>query len=370
MAIITEIKKQHPEAEIRFITDRRFYDFTKEKMQPLGVPVSKVSAGKFRRYANLKWYQHVKHFFVSYIPNFFDAFKFCFGLIQSIGKIMAFRPDVVFVKGGYVGLPVGLAAAFLKKPLVLHDSDAIPGLTNRILSKYAIKIGLGMPQENSSYDDRKTEYVGIPIDKRYEKIGEQEKNMLREKYVAGSELPVILAMGGSQGSQVINEEIVKVFPGVKGKADVFLITGENNYTSVRNELDKDKRKYLGLRILPFISGDEVFDLVGMSDVVVTRAGATTIAELAAEQKATIIIPSPYLTSDHQSKNAELLKESEAAIVLTHDDLEKQFLPKVKTLLDDEELRVRLGRNLHKFASNDAAKKMADIVIKASKDAKK
>lgn len=332
--------------------------------------VSKVFAGKFRRYANLKWYQHIKHIFISYIPNIFDAFKFCIGIIQSVWKIAIFRPDVVFIKGGYVGLPVGLAAVFLRRPIVLHDSDAIPGLTNRILSKYATKVGLGMPQEDSGYDSKKTEYVGIPIDKRYSKTNDSEKVSLRDKYASGSDLPAVLAMGGSQGSTVINKEIIESYPNVKGQAIVYLITGSGNYDSIKRQVDEDKRQFIGLKILPFVSGDEMFDLVGLSDIVVTRAGATTIAELAATQKATIIIPSPYLSSDHQTKNAELLKKTEAAIVINQSELESDFLPKLQHLLSDPEARDKLGKNLSRFASNNAAEKMADIIIKVESDAKK
>lgn len=368
-AIVAEIKKKDPSTDVYFITDKRFFGLAKEKMEPLGATVSRVSAGKFRRYANLKWYDHIKHIFVSYIPNVIDAFKFLAGLIQSIFKIAAFKPDVVFVKGGYVGLPVGLAAAFLKRPIVLHDSDATPGLTNRILGKYANKIGLGMPQDDSNFDSKKTEYVGIPVDEHYGEVSKQEKNMLREKYINGSDLPVILAMGGSQGSAVINQTMVESFSEFKGKADVFLVTGTDNYDSIKSAIDKNKRDYLGLRVLPFLSGNEVFDLIGLSDIVVTRAGVTTITELAAEKKATIIIPSPYLSSDHQSKNAELFKKAKAAVVVNQNNLKEEFVPQVNRLLASPSIRQDLGKNLHKFASVDAAKKMADIVIKVGKHEK-
>lgn len=334
------------------------------------MPVKKVAAGKLRRYANLKWYQHFKHIFISYIPNVFDMFKFCVGTLQSFFKILFFRPDVVFVKGGYVGLPVGLAASFLKKPIVLHDSDAVPGLTNRILGKYAVKIGLGMPQDNNSYDKSKTEYVGIPISDNFKKISDEEKTSLRKKYTDDSELPIILVMGGSQGSRVINQEIINSYPKLKGLAEVFLITGSDNYEYVQNEVDKHKRDYLGLRLLSFVSGDEIFELIGVSDIVVTRAGATTIAELGAEEKATVIIPSPYLSSDHQSKNADLLKEASAAVVINQDELEEKFVPEIKNLISDSKLRQKLGKNLGKFSSENAAEKMANIIIKVGRDEKK
>jgi len=367
---VAEIKKIQPEAEIAFVTDKRFFDFAKEKLAPLDVPVSKVSAGKFRRYANLKWYQQFEHIFISYIPNFFDMFRFGLGIVQAKWKMRRFKPDVVFVKGGYVGLPVGLAAHWFKVPLVLHDSDAVPGLTNRILAKYAVCVGLGMPQESWHYDKSKTEFVGIPIDPRYKLVGAGKKKQLRKKLVEESTRPIILAMGGSQGSRTINEQILKNYPKIKGRAEVFLITGSDNYNVVKNTTDNSKRQYLGLRILPFISGDDLYDLVDASDIAVTRAGATSIAELAAGQKATVIIPSPYLSSDHQSKNAELLQLAKAAVVIPEDRLNERFPVAIENLLADPKRRQDLGKKLHKFASTDAATKMAEIILKVVDDAQK
>ena len=114
----------------------------------------------------------------------------------------------------------------------------------------------------------------------------------------------------------------------------------------------------------------MFDLVSASDIVVTRAGATAIAELGAGQKATVIIPSPYLASDHQSKNAELLKEAKASVVISEDELNERFLAAIENLLSDPKRRQDLGKNLYKFSAVDAAKEMAEIVIEVGSDAKK
>jgi UDP-N-acetylglucosamine--N-acetylmuramyl-(pentapeptide) pyrophosphoryl-undecaprenol N-acetylglucosamine transferase len=164
-AIATELRKSQPESSILFITDKRYFSRSVELFEPLGVSVAKVAAGKLRRYANLTLADHLRHIFKSYLPNVVDMGKFGVGIVQAYFRILRFKPDVVFIKGGYVGLPVGLAAAkfFPKTPIVLHDSDAHPGLTNRILSKYAARIGVGMPLEFSEYDKSKTEFVGVPI---------------------------------------------------------------------------------------------------------------------------------------------------------------------------------------------------------------
>lgn len=367
-AIISAIQKQAPEAEIRFITDQRFLKHSLDMMKPLSVGVSTVPAGKMRRYANLKWHDHFRHFFVSYIPNFFDLFKLAFGIFKSYFKILAFKPDVVFIKGGYVGLPVGLAARFFKNcPIVLHDSDASPGLTNRILSKYATKIAVGMPLEFSKYDKSKTEFVGIPVGEDFSPASAAEKSVIREKYKISNDSPVILVIGGSQGAVAINQAVLEAYPKLGDLAAVFMVAGEVNYHSVKEVVDQNPQSFNGLQVLSYIKNTA--ELMRMSDIVITRAGATTVAELSAVGVASIIIPSPYLASDHQTKNAELFEKNQSAIVLSEDELTGEKLYNtVQDLLKDKTLRAELAKNLAKFHIKDSADKVANMIIKVGQDA--
>jgi UDP-N-acetylglucosamine--N-acetylmuramyl-(pentapeptide) pyrophosphoryl-undecaprenol N-acetylglucosamine transferase len=345
-AIATEIKKLQPDAVIKFVTDKRSFRHSQQLFEPLGVAVVKVSAGKLRRYANLKLSDHLQHVFKSYLPNLVDIVKFAIGICQAYFVILKFKPEVVFIKGGYVGLPVGLAAAkmFPRLPIVLHDSDAHPGLTNRILSKYARRIGVGMPLEFSEYDKSKTEFVGVPISDCFFETGTSSKGKL------------IFVIGGSQGSRVINDEIARIAPTFAGRAEFVLVAGEQNTQYIEQNVKN-------LTVLPFVSAAEVCQYMKRAEVVITRAGATTMAEIAAVQAAAIIIPSPYLAADHQTKNAEIFHDNQAAFVVYEKDLPNGVLSeKINSLLADAKLRRQFSRNIAKFSKPKAAKRMAEIII--------
>jgi UDP-N-acetylglucosamine--N-acetylmuramyl-(pentapeptide) pyrophosphoryl-undecaprenol N-acetylglucosamine transferase len=369
VAIVAEIKRLCPEAEIRFVTDKRYFAHSVEAFAPLGVAVSRVSAGKFRRYANLSLADHFRHIFRSYLPNLVDVFRFGAGFIQASRLLRRFRPDVVFIKGGYVGLPVGLAAAkcYRRAAIVLHDSDAHPGLTNRILSKYAARIGVGMPLEFSEYDKARTEFVGVPIESCFLSAGllrsaRNDPSSLRgakRRSNLAKKLPLIFAMGGSQGSHTINQEIIKIAPDFVGRAEFLLVAGDGKFQAVQKQAEAIKN----LKVLPFITEAEVCQYMSRAAVVVTRAGATTMAEMAAVGVAAVIIPSPYLASDHQTKNAEIFDGAGAAFVVYEADLVNgELAAKINLLLENPKLRQQFSKNIGKFSKPNAARRMAEIII--------
>ncbi|MDR2524532.1 MAG: UDP-N-acetylglucosamine--N-acetylmuramyl-(pentapeptide) pyrophosphoryl-undecaprenol N-acetylglucosamine transferase [Candidatus Nomurabacteria bacterium] len=367
-AVTSEILKQAPDAEIHFITDGKFFDEAVKLFESENITVSKILAGKFRRYANMKWHYHFQHIFKSYIPNIIDAFKIIIGILQSWSRIVTFRPDVVFIKGGYVGLPVGIAAALLypRPPIILHDSDASPGLTNRVLSRYATKIATGMPTKFYHYDSVRTVFVGIPIRAELKPVSKSERVKLKQVLGFDGERPLILAMGGGQGSLTINQAILDSYENIKGRTDVLLVTGSDKFDDVKSVMAAHHRKFIGLNIRPYLR-NEMLVAEQAADIVVTRAGATTMAELALIDAATIVIPSPYLASDHQTKNARVFADANAAIVLSEKDVranQKTLPDALNQLLDDKDLRKSLGENLRQFAQPDAARRMAEIIIEA------
>ncbi|GHU08811.1 UDP-N-acetylglucosamine--N-acetylmuramyl-(pentapeptide) pyrophosphoryl-undecaprenol N-acetylglucosamine transferase [Alphaproteobacteria bacterium] len=363
VAITSAIRAQRPDAEIRFITDKRFLAQARDLFGPLDVPVSTVLAGKLRRYANLRWYDHIQHFFISYIPNFFDLFKIALGVCQSWFKLLAFRPDVIFIKGGYVGLPVGLAAALLwpHRPIVLHDSDVHPGLTNRILSRYAVRIGTGMPTKYYDYPKSKVQYVGIPVTADIAPLSVAGKRAVRGELGLDEDEPMVLVAGGSQGSRTINQAILAAYPSIKGHADVLLVTGQKNYADVVATVKEHPRNFIKLRIVEYLAQGQMNVAEKAADLVIARAGATTLAELAMLGKPTIIVPSPYLAADHQTKNAEIFAEANAAIVLSEDDL-SNLATEILRVLDDKKLQTELSENIKKLARPDAAERMAEMIL--------
>ena len=333
--------------DIRVWCDRKFAPQAKKLLADTNVRVDIIAAGKLRRYANLKWWYrwfspyHIIH---THIPNFIDMFKIVGGFIQSIFKMLVWRPDVVFCKGGYVSLPVGLVAHLYHIPLVIHDSDTVPGLTNRVLAKYASAIGTGAPVENyPSYPKRITKFIGIPVGDNVKHISETERTNLKHELGLDSNRPLVLAMGGGQGAVAINDAITaNATKLVKDEVNVVLLAGR---------------------------GREV-NMPKSADVVVTRAGATTMAELAAIGVATIIVPSPYLAGDHQTKNAKVYEKAGAAVVLNEFELKDNpqiLYDAIDILLSDKAKRVKLAKNLRTFAKPDALDGMVQMILGACKD---
>ena len=353
--------------DIRVWCDRKFAPQAKKLLADTGVRVDIIAAGKLRRYANLKWWYrwfspyHIIH---THIPNFIDLFKIAGGFIQSLGKMLVWRPDVVFCKGGYVSLPVGVVAHLYHIPLVIHDSDTVPGLTNRVLAKYANAIGTGAPVENyPSYPKRITKFIGIPVGDNVKHSSETERTNLKHELGLDGNQPLVLAMGGGQGAVAINDAITaNATKLVKDKVNVVLLAGRGREVNMPKSVGKH------VQVLEFTN--RVTDYEQAADVVVTRAGATTMAELAAIGVATIIVPSPYLAGDHQTKNAKVYEKAGAAVVLNEFELKDNpqiLYDAIDNLLSDKAKRVELAKNLHAFAKPDALDSMVQMILDACKD---
>lgn len=347
--------------------DRKFAPQAKKLLADTGVRVDIIAAGKLRRYANLKWWYrwfspyHIIH---THIPNFIDLFKIVGGFIQSLGKMLVWRPDVVFCKGGYVSLPVGVVAHLYHIPLVIHDSDTVPGLTNRVLAKYANAIGTGAPVENyPSYPKKITKFVGIPVGGDVRHVSATEQVNLKHELNLDGNRPLVLAMGGGQGAVAINDAIVaNATKLVKAGADVVLLAGRGREVNMPKSIGKH------VQVLEFTNQVTAYEQA--ADVVVTRAGATTMAELAAIGVATIIVPSPYLAGDHQTKNAQVYEKAGAAVVLNEFDLKDKpalLYDAVADLLNDKAKRNKLAKNLRTFAKPDALDGMVQMILDACKD---
>jgi UDP-N-acetylglucosamine--N-acetylmuramyl-(pentapeptide) pyrophosphoryl-undecaprenol N-acetylglucosamine transferase len=365
ISIAEEINKLQPKVSIRFIgqkTDARSMAIV-SSCKAIEKSYA-ISAGKLRRFhgRGLVWY--IMHPSIVF-KNFIDIFRLILGIVQSIVILLRWRPDVVFVKGGFVGLPVGLAAAILKIKIITHDSDAIPGLTNRILSRFAATSAVALPEKYYSqyYKREKVIQTGVPINSKYFS-NNSVKNLKHEMNIDNNS-KVLSVIGGSLGAVRMNNAVMKLVPSLLdsySNLKIIWSTGDNQYKEISTSIEK-----LGLKsrvhVKPFFGDlDEVF---GVSDLVISRAGATTIAELAASKKACIFIPNPVLTGGHQSKNADILTKNNAAVVITENDLDHgigKLKSSVEVLLKDKAKRTQLGDNLSKFADSKATSKLAAVIL--------
>lgn len=394
MSVIRELLLKYPNTQVEFWTDRKYYrnilnlanelavgwgeEEERSRKNKQYIRVRKVFSGKFRRYHGLKlkdyFDQGARTFFDVVFGNIGSVVGFSMGCVQSFCRLISKkrRPDVVFLKGGFVGLPVGLVAGFLKIPYVLHESDAVFGLTNRILMKKAMKIATGVPVELDKYSEdiaKKIEWVGIPVAPEFAPVSDTIKNNLKRELGFNSRKKLVVVTGGSQGSEHLNLAISQILEKLLEKASVGLVAGRKYYDDMLElkEFEKWNKAKLDSDFRMWNFSPKMSEILGAADLVVSRAGATTITELAALEKSVILVPFEKLPGGHQTKNAERLHASGAVeMILDGKMMEKPelLLNKIINLLEDDEKRGMLAKKLHELSKPDASRRMMEIIVEA------
>ena len=365
VAVFREIKSRRPKAEIRFWCDFKFSDQARSLLNDFDptTRLDRIVSGKLRRYHHLTVFRQLV-WPKLVLLNIRDSFLVGIGFIQSIYKLLVWRPDVIFAKGGYVCLPVGLAAKILGIPLVIHDSDAYPGLTSRILSKWAVSIATGAPLENYDYPTNISRYIGIPISAEFHLMSQDERVSAKKKWDVDRNKPLIVITGGGLGAKRINDAVVEVLPQLTRICSVILVGGTLQYDELRALTPQNNESF---QLYPFIS-EGMASLLGAADIVIARAGATTILELAALHKPTILIPNAKLTGGHQIKNAQVYTRTKAVEILdegTVVDKPDLLVESVSNLLTDKARLSKLANNIADFARPQAASDMVDMIIDAA-----
>lgn len=364
LAVLNELYKHDQNLVAYFITDYKFAKDASSIMAkaPFDVRVKRIHAGKFRRYHGVSVWRQLLDL-PTVARNVRDVFLAGSGYVQSLAFLRRVKPDVVFLKGGFVCLPVGLAAKALKIPIAIHDSDTHPGLTNRIIAKYATVIGTGAPVKNYPYPKGRTHYVGIPVDQRYHKLTDaQQRKCKAEIGLHDTKKPLLVVTGGGLGARNINRAIATIANQLLDKVAILHITGTKNYQETLNSAPE----HVDYIIKPFLPGMSV--ALGAADIVITRAGATALAELAAMAKATIIIPHPNLSGGHQLKNAQEFAKAGAAVVVSETAItldNRKLTRAVLALAVSAQKRQSFGEKLHSFARPAAALDMATLIAEAA-----
>lgn len=278
-------------------------------------------------------------------------FKILRAVCEAISVIRKFKPDVVLGMGGYASGPGGLAARILGVPLVLHEQNAAPGLTNRLLSKIATKILLGFP---NAFKGQKVLYVGNPVREDVINLNKQLPKQFPEGKLR------VLVIGGSLGAQVLNETVPKAISLCREagfNVEIVHQTGKDNSSKV-----KDIYNALSLNDNVIISDfiDNMANAYSNTDIIICRAGALTVAEVAASGIPAIFVPLPTAVDDHQTKNAKSLADIGAAICLAQKDLTSELLAqKLLGLAADKSQLARMseiaGSSAKLSATEEAAK---------------
>ena len=367
VAVLRELKARDKNAEIRFWCDRKFAPQAKSIMHHFDdtIPVQPIFSGKLRRYHALPLWRQLLRPVTIVFPNLRDIFFVFCGFVQSFFKLLIWRPDVVFTKGGYVCLPVGLAAKILRIPLVIHDSDAHPGLTNRVLSRWATAIATGAPLKYYPYPKKISRYVGIPIAGEFVPMSDAVRQTAKSQLGLDHKRPLVVITGGGLGAERLNNAVAKSLDDLLPMASIFLISGAGQYDELRATTPQNDERF---QLHAFISKG-MATILGAADIVVTRAGATTILELAALARPTVLVPNGYLTAGHQLKNAAVYAEKDAVVVLDEHQLDSQpdlLVTTLAELLIHPAKREKMAAALHSFAKPAAARDMADMIMRAAK----
>ena len=299
---------------------------------------------------------------IAVLNNFIVIFKMGFGVFIGILKIFTIFPDVVFAKGGYTSFPTLFAARFFGIPVIIHESDSVPGRVNVWAGKFAQKIAVSFKEAAEYFDIKKVAYTGQPV--RSElltpiKIGAYEYLKLDPN------LKTISVLGGSQGAKKINDIIVSVLPELVKKYQIIHQTGKANFEIVKGMADislegaTNPDRYKPMDYLNMMS---MRMLGGISDIIISRSGSG-IFEIAAWGVPSILIPITDSNGDHQRKNAFNYSRSGACAVVEEANLSPQILiNEIEKILNNPDLHEKMSKNARDFSTPNAAKTIAHEVL--------
>ncbi|CDM68714.1 UDP-N-acetylglucosamine-N-acetylmuramyl-(pentapeptide) pyrophosphoryl-undecaprenol N-acetylglucosamine transferase [Clostridium bornimense] len=310
-------------------------------IEETGIKYHPISSGKLRRYFDIK--------------NFTDPFKVVKGLSQAFFIIKKEKPDVVFSKGGFVAVPVVIAASMLKIPVVAHESDITPGLANKLSQPYVSKLCVTFPESIKYVKDNKGVVTGTPI--REELFKGNAEKALKFLNFTGKK-PVILIMGGSLGSKVINESIRNNLDLLTSRYDIVHLCGKGN-------LDDSLNGKQGYRQFEYIN-EELKDIMALSSMIITRGGSNSLFEILALKKPNIIIPlSRAASRGDQILNAASFEKSGYSIVIQEEELNSNILLNKINLL--EEKKATYINNMRESKLQGAIDKIVNIIKESIKD---
>jgi UDP-N-acetylglucosamine--N-acetylmuramyl-(pentapeptide) pyrophosphoryl-undecaprenol N-acetylglucosamine transferase len=367
LAVASELRKKYPKTKIIYIGEKNGkFGHILDNSNQLFDEKHFIYAGKLRRYHGESIAERLMDW-RTLLLNIRDIFRLAVGLWQSFRLLRRLKPNALLLKGGFVCVPVAIAARLQGRPYVTHDSDAIPGMANRIAGRWARYHATGQPAKYYNYPPESVRFVGVPTDERFRDYSSSEKRILKEKYGFEADAKVLLITGGSNGARRLNEAVLNALPKLLKKHENLYVLhqiGAGNEDQL-----KDFPEKLDSRVRFFDFSPEIFHMSAIADVIITRAGASAMADYATQQKACVVVPNPYLTGGHQLKNAQVLSEADAAVIVTEPDMladKKGLYGAVSDLLKDPKRRVEIAKNLNKLnPGRRAASDLAELVVEAA-----
>jgi len=368
VAVAREIKKlaqeNHIETSLIYIGP---VDYTTQALTQEGVVLKKIIAGKWRREFSF--------------ANIFDLFKTAIGCLQSFFWLFFYMPEAVFSKGGFGAFPVCLIATIFHIPLYEHESDTIPGLVSNLFKKTARKIFVSFKSALAFFPIAKTYVLGSPIREAF--YADYDIKNCRQVVGLKDDKPVVVVLGGSQGAQFINTLIVEGLADLLPECQVVHQTGPTNLAEVSRmaevmlqEFDPDQNLRVDYHPVAFLDEQAVsgfkslYNVLASADLVVTRAGSGSIAELSAMGKPMILIPLSSASQNHQWKNANAVANEGAGIILEQGNLKANTLAQtIVNLLHNPERLASLSSKSkalglsHKQAAQNIAEMMLQDIFR-------
>lgn len=308
-----------------------------------GIPFVDIKAGKiYKTYHPVHWLR---------LP---------YGLLQSFWHVVRYRPDMVVSFGGYLAVPVVLVASLLRIPIVTHEQTVVVGLANKVISMFAKKIFVTWPSSGQFFDSQKVSVVGLPLRKS---VFQTQSN----NFDVHNNLPTIFIFAGKQGSHVLNEQIRKILPELLVLANVIHQSGSNSFYNDFEQLNQDKNALdpelqSRYHLREYIFQDEIGEAYARADLVVCRAGAHTVYELAALAKPAILIPIPWVSHNEQYKNAELLVGYGGAEIVNQSELSDELAKAIKLMLKNLASYQQKAESTKSLVKFDANQQMAKEIV--------
>ena len=329
VAIINKIKKEEPNSEFLYIGTHNRME--KDLIPSMDIPYEPIEITGFIRKLTLENFKT--------LTRFIKARKRCLELIKE------FNPDIVIGAGGYVTAPVIWAAKKLGHKTFIHEQNSVVGLSNKYLTKYVDKVGVSFETTLTEFPKEKVLLTGNPCSEK----AIATKIAKKSDFGLSDDKKLVLVVMGSLGSQSVNEKMIEYMYGFRNKNyEILFVTGESHYEKIKN-----KRFPENIKVVPFIK--DLPSIMKKTDLMVSRAGASTMSEIMALGIPTIFIPSPYVTNNHQYKNAKDLVDKEAALMIEEKDLNKtNFIKMIDDTLLDEKKYKKLKQNVSNLGIKDSS----------------
>lgn len=337
IAIADAVRSLHPDSVILFVGTRDRMEW--HAVPKAGYDIKSVWISGFHRRLTPQ--------------NLLFPFKLMVSLIQSFTILKRFKPEIVVSCGGFAAGPVGWVAGKMGIPLAVQEQNSYPGVTNRILAKHAIKIFTAFEAAENYLPKEKIIRSGNPVRGN---LNVQDRETALEEFGFGLANPVLLVLGGSGGAKALNDNMSRYLDLIHNDMNIQVIwqCGKKYYDELTTEIDTDQ--YPNLRLLAYI--DDMPAAYGAATVVLTRAGAGTCSELMMIGKPSILVPSPNVAGDHQTKNAAAMAENGASVLIREQDLEEQLVEILQSVIFDEEKLQQMSEAALKIAQPDADQKIA------------